>query len=223
MIRVNLLPQEYRRAEATPLKQFFATVGSVVLGALAVVGWLYVHYGVLDPARTELDTIKSTVKTQLEGQVAESKNLATWLQDYKTQYDKIDLVAETRVLWARKLDELWEVVANPTPATKYEVWLKGLSGKVNSTAKSGGDVQFGGTSAGPQFFRLSDFNEAVRLSEFFKDFDTISYPAGSREELPGADRDPKEGWTFQLSLSLRPLKELSERRTKAALEAAGKK
>ncbi len=223
MIRVNLLPQEYRRAEATPLKQFFATVGSVVVAALAVVGWLYVHYGVLDPARTELENIKSTVKTQLEGQVAESKGLATWLQDYKTQYDKIDLVAETRVLWARKLDEIWEVVANPSPANKYEVWLKGLSGKVNSALKSGGDVQFGGVSAGPQFFKLSDFNEAVRLSDLFKDFDTISYPAGNREELMGADREPKEGWSFQFSLTLKPLKELSDKRTKSAQEASGKK
>ena len=58
--------------------------------------------------------------------------------------------------------------------------------------------------------------------DLFKDFDTISYPAGSREEL-GADREPKEVWTFQFNLTLKPLKELGDRRAKAAAEAAGKK
>ena len=51
MIRVNLLPVEYRKAEATPLKQFFATVGAAVVVALAVVGWLYVRFGMLQPTQ----------------------------------------------------------------------------------------------------------------------------------------------------------------------------
>ncbi len=222
MIRVNLLPKEYRKAESTPLKQFFATMGAVVVVALAVVAWAFIHLGKLGPKEQDLKAIEDDVRTQA-AKVKDSKDLAGWLQEYKTQYEKIDKVAMTRVLWSRKIDEIWEVVVNPTPATKYDVWFKSLSGRVADTAKAGGEVQFSGSSAGPQVYRLSDFHEAVTTSDFFKDFQYISYPAGTRENLPGTDREPKEGWTFQMSLQLRNLKDLNDARTKAAAEAAGKK
>jgi Tfp pilus assembly protein PilN len=222
MIRVNLLPQELRRAESTPLKQFFATMGAVVVVALSVVSWLFVHLGKLGPREQDLRTIEEEVKTQA-AKVAESKNLAGWLQDYKTQYEKIDKVASTRVLWSRKIDECWEVVVNPNPAGKYDVWLKSLAGKVSDSAKTGGEVTFSGASAGPQVYKLSDFHEAVTSSDFFKDFGAITYPAGTREPLGGADREPKEGWTFQMNLQLRNLKELNDARLKAAGGGAGAK
>lgn len=222
MIRVNLLPQEYRKAEATPLKQFFATVGAAVVLALAGVGWAYVHWGVLVPTRQDKENIDSTVNTQ-KPQVQDSKNLASALQELKDQYSKIDKVAENRIIWSRKIDEVWEVVVSPTPANKYEVWLKGLSGRLTGAVKSGGDVQFGGTSSGPQVFKMADFHDAVKASEFFKDFSEITYPYGTREELVGADREPKEGWTFQFTMQLKPMKEMNDARAKAAAGATGKK
>lgn len=222
MIRVNLLPQEYRKAESTPLKQFFATVGAVIVVALAVVGFALVRFGKLQPREQDLKNIQEEVESQ-GSKVKESKELAAWLAEYKTQYEKIDKVAMTRVLWSRKVDELWEVVVNPVPTNKYDVWLRGLSGRVSDAAKSGGEVQFSGASAGPQVYRLSDFHESVTSSDFFKDFQSITYPAGTREVLPGTDREPKEGWTFQMSLLLRNLKDLNDARTKAATDAAGKK
>lgn len=222
MIRVNLLPQEYRKAESTPLKQFFATVGAVVVVALAVVAYALIHLGKLGPKEQDFKNIEEEVKTQAT-KVKDSKELAAWLQEYKTQYEKIDKVAMTRVLWSRKIDEIWEVVVNPNPANKYDVWLKTLAGRVVDTAKAGGEVQFSGASAGPQMYRMSDFHESVTTSEFFKDFKAITYPAGNREPLAGADREPKEGWTFQMTLQLRNLKELNDARAKAATDAAGKK
>jgi Tfp pilus assembly protein PilN len=197
-------------------------MGAVVLVALAVVALAFIHLGKLQPKEQDLKNIQDEVTTQA-AKVKESKDLAEWLQEYKTQYEKIDKVAMTRVLWSRKIDEIWEVVVNPNPANKYDVWLKGLAGRVVDTAKSGGEVQFSGASAGAQVYRLSDFHESVTTSDFFKDFQSITYPAGTREPLPGADREPKEGWTFQLTLQLRNLKLLNDARTKAATDAAGKK
>lgn len=221
MIRVNLLPQEYRKVEATPLKQFFATVGAVVVAALAVVGWLYVHYGVLKPTQQELENIKNSVTTQ-GPQVKLSKDLASWVQEYKGQYGKIDEVAENRIVWSRKLDELWDLVVTPPTQNKYEVWLRNLDCRLNPSAKSGGDIKFGGTSAGGQVYKLSDFNEALQSGDFYKDFQSLSYTFGQREQLPGSDREPKEGWNFSgWTLSLKPLKDLKEARLKAAETPAG--
>lgn len=215
MIRVNLLPQEYRKAEATPLKQFFATIGAVVVAAIAWAGWGYVHFGLLEPARQDLENLKNDVKTQ-EPQVKLSKNIEAWLGEYKSQFEKIDKVAESRVVASRKLDEIWEIVVSPKVPGRYEVWLKNLTWKTNpGGAKSGGDVAFGGVSAGTQIARLSDFHEDVKTSEFFKEFDDITYPHGNREEL-GTGREPKEGWSFNFTLNLRPLKDLYEARTKPA-------
>jgi hypothetical protein len=72
-------------------------------------------------------------------------------------------------------------------------------------------------------YRLSDFHESVTQSDFYKDFQAISYPSGTRELIGPADREPKEGWKFQFTLQLRNLKELNDTRTKAAGEPAGKK
>jgi Tfp pilus assembly protein PilN len=215
MIRVNLLPQEYRKAEATPLKQFFATIGAVVVAAVAWAVAGYVHYGVLGPARQDLETLKEEVKGQ-EPQVKLSKNLEGWLGEYRTQFEKIDKVAESRVVASRKLDEIWEIVVSPKVPGRYEVWLKNLAWKTNpGGAKSGGDIVFACVSAGTQIARLSDFHEDLKTSDFFKEFDDITYPYGNREDL-GVGREPKEGWSFNFTLNLRPLKDLYEARTKPA-------
>ncbi len=222
MIRVNLLPQEYRKAEATPLKQFFATVGAAVIVALAVVGFLFVRLKVLGTVQQELALLKDEVKAQ-EATVKLSKDLDTWLRDYMDQYEKIDKVAESRLVLSRKADEFWEMVVNPPPPAKFEVWLKGLNFTLSpGGAKSGGTTQFAGISAGSQVARLSDFHESIKASDFFKEYGEITYPYGNRMDL-GKTREPNEGWDFNFTLTLKPLKELYDARTKAALESAGGK
>jgi hypothetical protein len=221
MIRVNLLPQEYRKAEATPLKQFFATIGAAVIVTVAAIGWAWVHFGMLDSALQELDTIQNEIKSQ-EPQVKLSKDLAVWVAEYKGQYDKIDQVAKYRLAWARKVDELWDLVASPPP-NSYDVWLKGLTCSTQpGGTKTGGQVQFGGTSAGPKVERMSNYNEALKSNEFFRDFNFITFPSGTREELSGKNREPTEGWVFNWTLQLKPLKDLYEDRAKAARAAVPK-
>ena len=80
MIRVNLLPQEYRKAESTPLKQFFATMGAVVVVALSVVGWLFIHLGKLGPKEQDLKTIEDDIKTQ-QAKVKDSKDLMATVRE----------------------------------------------------------------------------------------------------------------------------------------------
>jgi Tfp pilus assembly protein PilN len=222
MIRVNLLPQEYRKAEATPLKQFFATVGAAVLVAGAVVAWLYVRFAVLQPKQAELANITDEIKAQ-EDKVKLSKDLAASLSDYMAQYEKIDKVAENRLVLSRKVDEFWEAVVNPNPPGRYEVWLKGLTISLSpGGAKSGGTVQFAGISAGSQVAKLSDFHESMTGSEFYRDCQEITYPWGTKIDLP-KDREPNEGWDFNFTITLKPLKDLYDLRQKVALEAAGGK
>ncbi|MHC4820994.1 MAG: hypothetical protein ACYTDX_04655 [Planctomycetota bacterium] len=224
MIRVNLLPQEYRKAEATPLKQFFATMGAAVLAALAVVAWFYVHFTLLGPELETKRILEEQILTQ-EPKVARSKALAAKLSEYQSRYKKIDEYAQKRLVLSRKLDELWETLVNPIPASKYTVWIEGLTfslrGGGKGKSKSGGSVGFGGTSAGAKMAKLVDFHQSIEESEFYRDFRYIT-PAygGSLSELQGDDREPREGRIFRFDLKFKDLKTLYEDRDEREKAAA---
>ena len=222
MIRVNLLPQQYRKAEATPMKQFFATVGAAVIVTLAVVGYLYVDLKLLASKQQELAILKDDIKAQ-EVQVKVSRDMDAWLKDYIDQYEKIDKVTENRQVLSRKMDEFWELVVNPNPPDKYMVWLKGLNVALKpGDAKTGGTTSFAGVSAGPQMYKLFDFHEAIKTSEFYRDYMDITYPYGNRVSLTQT-REPGEGWDFSFNANMKSLKDLSEARIKAMVESGGKK
>lgn len=224
MIRVNLLPPEYRKSEATPLKQFFATVGAVVLAAVAAALWAWVYFAKLKPEERRRDELIADVNAQ-KGGVDYTRKLDAKVKQLKGQYKKIDDVAKNRIAWSRKLDDIWELAVNPKTPGRYEVWLKGLNCSTTTggpTQKVGGTVQFSAVSAGAQVKKLADFHEDLTGSEFFQDFSEITPPFGTREELPPKDREPKEGWTFNLTLTMKSLQAISEARAKAAAEAAKK-
>lgn len=224
MIRVNLLPQEYRKAEATPLKQFFATVGAVVLAAVAAAAWGWVFFTRLSKAETELAQVESEIKGQ-KGALDLVTKLDSKVRDLKAQFKLIDEVAKNRVVWSRKLDELWEVVVNPKAPGRYEVWITSLGCSSTTTgaqAKVGGQVQFAGTSAGSQMNKMVDFHEDLTTGTFFADFGKCTPPYGNREVVGPDNRDPKEGWNFNFVLELKSLKDISEAHAKAAAEAAKK-
>jgi len=215
MIRVNLLPPEYRKAEATPMKQFFATMGAAVLAALALVAWGYIHFQVLDPRRQTLQRMEDEIVSQ-KPQVEMAKALKAQLGEYTSRYETIDEVAKGRLVWSRKLDELWEVLVAPRLPGRYEVWIKDLSCTLTAgkgkAAKgkgppSGGTSVFSGTSAGAPMHKLADFHEDLQASDYFKDYLKISPPVGSRETL-STDRDPGEGWNFKFTLALKPLDDI---------------
>ena len=224
MIRVNLLPAEYRKAEATPLKQFFATVGAVVLAAIAGLAWAFVYFTRYTPAVDKRTQLKSEIESQKLG-VDYTKKLEGKVNDLKAQYKLIDEVAKGRVVWSRHVDELWEMVVSPRTPGRYEVWLDGLSCATTPSgpaAPVGGTMVFSGTSAGAQVARFSDFHEDLSTSAFFQDFKSITPPFGQRTVLAGKDRDPQEGWTYAFTLSLKSLKAITDARAKAAAEAMKK-
>jgi hypothetical protein len=222
MIRVNLLPQEYRKAESTPLKQFFSVIAAAIVVTVAAVAWAWVHFGTRANTQVELETITQAVTSQQDG-LKQVADLKAWVKEYKDQYERIDQVAKGRLVLSRKLDELWEAIVSPTPQDRFQVWLQGLTVSLVPTAKSGGSVQFAGASAGPKFARLADFHEDLKKSDYYRDFNDITYPYGQRVELPGKNRDPREGWTFSFAMSMKPLAEIHEARAKAMAPPDGEK
>ena len=215
MIKVNLLPQEYRKAESTPLKQLFSVIAAAVVVTVAALSWAWVHFGTHAATQQALEQVTADVAQQ-QPRLKQVADLRSWVKEYKDQYERIDQVAKGRLVFSRKLDELWEVVVNAVPAGRYEVWLLGLTCTLQPTKQSGGSVQFAASSAGPKFTRVADFHEDLLKSEFCADFADVTYPYGQRVPLPGKDREPKEGWTFSLTFNMKPLAAIHEARAKAA-------
>ena len=61
MIRINLLPEEYRRSERTSPKIFAATLGGVIL-VCSVFGWFgFVYFGELGKLEAEHAAIEPTI------------------------------------------------------------------------------------------------------------------------------------------------------------------
>ena len=55
MIKVNLLPPEYRKVEGTPVARLATTIAGVFLVACAAAGWGYVHIAMLAQIRDDRD------------------------------------------------------------------------------------------------------------------------------------------------------------------------
>lgn len=217
MIRVNLLPPEFRKAEATPVKQFLSTIGAVLIAAASVVGWLVVH--------EQLKAEQTLLTNRTEEVVAQKPKLDTLAaleaqaKDYKGRYDKIEEVAQGRLVLSQKLDEFWEVISSPR-AARYDVWLRNLVMQVQPGGRtSGGIVRFSAYSAGPQMARFVDFHEDLQQSEFYKDCESIDPPSGAKANL-STDREPNEGWEFSWAVNFKPLKDLYKDRA-AAKEGGG--
>lgn len=101
MIRINLLPEEERVVERTPLTRFLVIVGGVTLCCLLVVAFAFTvkdrrsKQAEHDGLKKEIDALK--VKT------TEYDHYKSILADIKNRSDVVDKLKRTRILWSKKL------------------------------------------------------------------------------------------------------------------------
>src|SRR5262245_45074524 len=101
MIRVNLLPPEYRKVEGTPIARLVTTVAGVALVAGAAGWWGWYHFAVLTHVRDERTT-KEEELSALKAQADRTKQLEKELKEYRRRRDTIENIAASRILWSRK-------------------------------------------------------------------------------------------------------------------------
>ena len=63
MIRINLLPEEYRRKSRTPLRMMAAIVAIVAVNGSLFAYWSWLSFGIL----TQIDTQRSVLQVDMEG------------------------------------------------------------------------------------------------------------------------------------------------------------
>ena len=196
MIQVNLLPPEYRAAVGTPVVRFVAIVAGVLLVVGATCAYAYTHFIQLAKVR-ELQGLRAEEAKSKEAQKARSLSIQVEIAEYEQRRRAIQTINRSRVLWSRKLDQFFDVVANRD--APYQAWLDELEvptklatnrrqGALGGPA-DGGQMRFSGFLAmdkaneGPAqnsaFYKAltGDPEQNRRASEFFEDFLSITNPS----------------------------------------------
>lgn len=224
MIRVNLLPPEFRAAAGTPVGRFVA----IIAGVVVVVGvgclYAYTHFVQLQKMR-EVKALREEEAANKDRQKERSLALQREIDEYQQRRRAIQTINRNRVLWSRKLDQFFDIVASRE--APYNAWLEELEIPTQMAANrragqlgaptDGGEFRFSGFLAmqtrNEALAQNSAFYKAItgdpdgtgRSSEFFADFVSISNPnieivtQGSSKVL-----SPPVTGAFKCELRLRP-------------------
>ncbi len=201
MIRVNLLPAEYRKVERTPVLRFLTIICGVVLSASAIGAFLYVHFGTLVEVVCESEKLQETLVTK-QVLADRSKALDREHKEYSKRRKTIEDIGQSRKLWSKKVDELCDVIHNKGDRQRHLVWLTSIR-TLNTRKDSAGGLYIKGFSGGSEIHRLSDFHLDVKNSEFFADFIGIDNPEGSVVKFSD-DKLPDTAWAFDFNMRLKP-------------------
>ena len=197
MIQVNLLPPEYRAAAGTPVVRFVAIVAGVVLVVGASCFYAATHFIQLAKVR-EVKSLREEEAASKETQKTRSLQLQKEIEEYEQRRRAIQTINRNRVLWSRKLDQFFDVVAGRE--APYSGWLEELEVPTKLATNRRAPGAMGGGPADGGQFRFTGFlamqssNEAPaqnsafykaltgdpegtnQTSEFFSDFISISNP-----------------------------------------------
>lgn len=198
MIRVNLLPVEYRKADGPPVGR----VVSLVLGAFclasAVGGWGYVHFGMLSEEENKRIALEEEL-SQIKQQAERSQSLLREFTEYQRRRETIEKIAAQRILWSRKLDELADIIHNKGDQKDYLVWLSTVRSMAGRGAESPIALSIQGLCGG-SLTNLSAFNYKLKdTREFSEDFSRVDPPAGVQKPLDDK-KFPNVAWDFTFTL-----------------------
>jgi Tfp pilus assembly protein PilN len=202
MIKVNLLPPEYRVVEGTPVARLAVTITGVVLVAAAAGYWGYVHMGVLAQVRDERIQ-KEEELASLKAQAERSQALLKEFKEYQRRRETIEKIGAQRILWSRKLDEFADLVNNKGDTKRHLVWLSTIRTQSGRLPISPICLNIHGWSAGDMSRKLSDFNSDIKNSEdFFADCFRVDPPEGGRVDF-NDENVPKQAWEFTFGIDFK--------------------
>jgi len=201
MIRINLLPEEYRRADRTSPKVFGAMIAAVVL-TCSVFGWFgLIYFGELRDFEKRHETVSSTLATESK-RAAYYDQLVKEEKEFSKRANTIVTIASSRLLWTKLLEELIDVVNNNTD--RHVCWFTSLDIKEGTPSKQGPSVNMPGMVQGSKITMVANFHEDLEKTEFFKDVKEVTAP--SAVQHIAKDRYPQEAYGFNLKWTFKQAK-----------------
>jgi len=207
MIEINLLPDDLRKTEGLPVRRIGALAGGAVVVSAALMLVLSIHFGMLQTAQAELTSAENRLAA-LSPDVRYADALKNEKAEYTRRSETIQQISDSRVLWTKKVDQLFDVIDYGEKADRHFVWLTELKvtaprPNIKGQTQDGGELDIRGFSATEVLQKYSDFHEDLKQSEFFSDFNYIDDPAGKVVDFP-EDVRPQKAWDFQLKMRLNP-------------------
>jgi hypothetical protein len=210
MTRINLLPQDYRKKAATPLAVLLPTVGAITLVLVLGFGWAWLHFAELAKVEGVRGDLEATLQSKGPS-LAYVASLKDEHADFENRRSTIKEIASSRVLWTKKLDELFDIATNDDGGSQYLIWLSSLevkppaSGGRAKTASLGETLTMKGHCFAEKspLQRYNLFHAAVKHSDFFRDFATLDDPAGKAVEFDDKMK-PSSAWAMDLTLTMKP-------------------
>ena len=122
MIKINLLPPEYRPRTGTPVARFVAIVVGIVLVLSAGGAYAYTHFIELAKVR-ELKQSREEEVRSMEMQRDRSLRLQQEIDTYEQRRRAIQTINRSRTLWSRKLDQFVDIVTAQNADESFSLWL----------------------------------------------------------------------------------------------------
>lgn len=219
MIRVNLLPAEFRRRDRTPLRVFGALIAAVV--AVCACGFYYAdtYFGELGGVEARLAEVKSEVAGLLP-QVKHHDSLVREKDDYTARATTIHEISKSRISWTKKIDELIDITNAGEPREEtgegYLVWFGNLDISQNVLEKGGkkkkkgsdevetaGNVRLQGMCATQQMSSVVAFLSDLKSNEeFFRDFAMIEDPKADLVDQEDQALEPAHVMNFPIAMPI---------------------
>jgi len=207
MIRINLLPEEYRKKARTPIKLLLGVAGAVAVNGGLAAWWVYSAFGV----QAQVDSELASLQLEMDGitpQVTHHGALDAESKQYKSRETTLAGITKSRVSWTKKLDEVIDVVNRGGDGQRHLIWFDDLqvAQSTDPKAKTPGTFRANGHSGSDKFAQVANFLEDVENSPFLSDFQPPSPPEGS-QTLVDDELVPPVAWSFPLSLTLKSVEE----------------
>ncbi len=198
MIEINLLPLELRPPEPTPWPKLLALLGvGLVLLAEGLV-LVYYHFN-LNPTLQDLHrNLQEELRTKME-RAARADALKAEIDDYKLRAATIIQIRKARTLWAKKLDQIVDIVPD-------FVWLSGITvaeGQTGRTPK-GPVITLSCSSLGSDEKRVATFLRTIKNHPIGKEIANISDPSYTLTEVGATGKEKVAALKFNLLIELRP-------------------
>jgi len=177
MLKINLLPQEYREFERRTAGTYLMVAAGTVLSVSSLCIVAYLYFVILAGAETERNIVKEEFEN-LKPMAEYASDLEAEKAEFMQRKNIIRDIEATRIHWTRKLDQLCQVVSNRMNPERHCVWLKEMHARMNDSRQKGIDLK--GYLSGDQYEQLSNFNEDLKNHDLFvDDFDSITNPTGT--------------------------------------------
>lgn len=217
MIRINLLPMEFRRGRRVSARLLAVSFGSV-LAVCASVGWFgLTYFGTLGEVERTHEAVKQ--KLEQKGKVAAYYDKLEGNQkDYENRVKTIQTIGRSRRLWSQFLDQFVEVINNDSDIDRHIAWFDGMTVKYD--AKKGTTVAMPGHVQGNDMAKVANLHESIMNAPFWADIQSMSEPQGKTDV--SKERTPAESLEFPLTLTFKPTLQPAKAK-KAAAPAPAKK